>query len=348
VVASSQPSYDVSVIVPTYNRAQLLSRALASLIDQRADDIRYEVLVVDNGSRDTTPDVVAHFYGSEPPIRYILEPRRGVSHARNTGAAAARAPILAFVDDDVEADPHWIAEIRRAFNRHPEIDCVGGRIQGRWPEGCPSWLTPLHWGAVALQAEKGISRCVDAEHASACLLTANFACRREALEAVAGFSPEFLRDEDREFQLRLWTAGKRGLYVPEIIVTTVVTSERTTKAYHRRFHVRVGGSHARMRYRDRIDRHGRLVPEPECRVTIFGTPGYIYRELLGHLFQWVWLAATCHWNRAFYHETRVLYFSNYVWTRYRQQLRPVRTLHVELRRLASSLVLTRLRRHTNA
>ena len=225
----SLESYDVSVVVPTYNRELLLSRTLESLLHQRADSVRYEILVVDNNSSDDTRQVVERFANCHPPVRYFYEPRRGVSHARNTGIAAARAPLVAFIDDDVEADPAWVATVKRAFDNHPEIDCIGGKIEPRWATPPPTWLTPMHWGAVALQADKGDTPYVDAEHASPCLLTANFASRRVALEEVGGFSPDFPRSQDRELQLRLWDAGKRGLYVGSLLVTTEVPRERMTK-----------------------------------------------------------------------------------------------------------------------
>jgi glycosyltransferase involved in cell wall biosynthesis len=249
--ALSKESYDVSVVVPTFNRQLLLQRTLESLLHQQSESVRYEVLVVDNNSTDDTRAVVDALTRRWRGVRYLFEPRRGVSHARNTGIAAARAQVIAFIDDDVEADPVWIATIKRVFDDHPGIDCVGGRIEARWAAPPPAWLTPKHWGPVALQGEKGDSPYVDADHASPCLMTANFASRRAALEEVGGFSPEFLRDEDRELQLRLWAAGKRGLYVDTLAVTTEVPRERMTKAYHRAFHLRKGGTHARMRYRVR-------------------------------------------------------------------------------------------------
>jgi glucosyl-dolichyl phosphate glucuronosyltransferase len=341
--ADGRPAYDVSVVVPTYNRALLLGRTLDSLLAQRPDSLRYEILVVDNCSTDDTREVVKSFTGRFPALRYLFEQRRGVSHARNTGIAAASAPIVALIDDDVEADGTWIDEIRRAFDAQPDIDCIGGRIEGRYAEPPPAWFTPHHWGPVALQAEKGGSRHIDANHASACLMTANFAARRAAFQEVGGFSPEFLRDEDRELQLRLWAAGKRGLYVPEMVVTAEVPRERLTRGYHRRFHIRAGAAHARMRYRDRIDRDGRLMPEPIQGTTLLGTPGFIYRDLLLHTAQWMRSVATLHWNRAFYHETRVLYFGSYVWSRFREERRRPQAMPLE--RPRGSPFLHRLRRH---
>ena len=320
--------FDVSVVVPTHNRASLLPRTLESLVNQRADAIRYEIVVVDNRSTDDTRAVVERFIRTAPSLRYLFEAAPGVSNARNTGIAAARAPLVAFIDDDVEADPGWIASIVRAFDANPDVDCVGGRIRARWQEPPPRWLTPFHWGALALQGKKGPR--VDAHNASPCLMTANFACRRAALEEVGGFSPAFMRDEDRELQLRLWHAGKRGLYVDEIVVTTEVPAERLTKAYHRRFHLRVGQSHARMRYLDRLDKHGRLVPEPESRLTFFGTPAFIYRSLARHAWRWCACVLRRDWDRSFFHETRVRYYAGYIVGRFREERGRPRSLPAEI------------------
>ena len=310
-------SCDVSVVVPTHNRPALLRRTLDSLQHQQAEGVRYEVLVVDNNSTAPASAEAEQHARDRPGVRFLYEPRPGVSHARNTGIAAARAPIVAFIDDDVEASPTWIAAIKRTFDTHPEIDCLGGRIEPRWVEPPPSWLTPGLWAAVALQAAKGDSPYLDADHAASCLMTANFACRRRALEEVGGFATDYLRDEDRELQLRLWGAGKRGMYVDDVAVVTEVPPDRMTKAYHRQFYRRVGRSHARMRYLDRIEASGRLLTTIPPRVTILGTPGFIYRNLLQHVTQLVGTALTLQWDRAFFHQTRMLYLASYI--RARQQ-----------------------------
>jgi glycosyltransferase involved in cell wall biosynthesis len=342
--ASTAPApedYDVSVIVPTHNRAALLGRTLDTLLAQQAPGVRYEIVVVDNNSRDNTRDVVGAYSARSPLIRYVFEPRPGVSHARNSGVRRAGARLLAFIDDDIEASPDWVATITRTFDRRPDVDCIGGRIEPRWSEPPPAWLTSQHWGAVALQADKGTSPVVDAEHASPCLMTANFACRREAYEAVGGFSPEFLRDEDREMQLRLWSAGKRGLYVPELQVTAEVAPERLRKPYHRAFNFRVGVNHARMGYRERVDRDGRLVRDPKPLATLFGTPGFVFREMLSHVTGWLSSVARGDSTAAFFHEVRLRYFAGYVLTRARQRhIRPW-AAPLEVARFAGALLAKR-------
>jgi glycosyltransferase involved in cell wall biosynthesis len=314
------------------------------LLQQDANAVRYEVIVVDNNSSDRTRSVVETFTRQSSHVKYLLERRPGVSRARNTGIEAARAPIVAFIDDDVEASPTWIASIKQVLDTHPEIDCVGGRIEPRWAAPPPSWLTPMFWGAVALQ-DKADTPYVDADHATPCLATANFSCRRTALEEVGGFSPDYLRDEDRELQLRLWAAGKRGLYVGDVKVTAEVPRERLTKRYHRQFWVRTGESRARMRYLERIDAEGRLLRDIPPRATLLGVPGFVYRSLLGHLARLIWTTATLQRERAFFHETRVLYFANYIRARYREEQPSLWAVLRDLCRLGSAS-LNRMRTRT--
>jgi glycosyltransferase involved in cell wall biosynthesis len=333
--------YDVSVVVATYNRQHLLARTLDSLVRQDAGTLHYEVLVVDNNSSDDTRAVVARYVERWPHVRYFFEPRPGVSHARNTGISAARAEIVAITDDDVEPDPSWIAAIKRAFDVFVDVDCIGGRITPRWTAPPPSWLTPEMWGPVALQGalqgKQGDNPYVDSNNARRCLATANFACRRAALLEVGGFSPEYLRAVDLELQLRLWRAGKRGVYTSSVSASTEVPIERLAKAYHRKYYLSTGALHARMRRLDTLDREGRLVPAPQDAAKLLGTPGFIYRDLLRHLGGYVSCALALNWRRAFFHETRVLYYVSYVRARRRQEGKRWRDLPQEIGRLAHAV-----------
>ena len=239
------------------------------------------MIVVDNGSSDGTAQVARRHADDDPRVSCIVESRRGAPCARNSGVAAARAPILAFIDDDVRPRADWIASIVAAFAQHPEVDCIGGRVEPRWPCPPPPWLTRAHWPPLALQVDCARSRYIDRGHTSACLITANFACRAEVFREVGGFAPEFLRDEDREFNLRLWRAGKRGLYVDSVVAFAEVQPERLEKRYHRQWYRVTGSSHARLWYPDVIDRAGRLDDAAAARGRRWlGVPCFLYREFL--------------------------------------------------------------------
>lgn len=308
---------DVSVIVPTCNRSSRLATLLDDLSHQRTG-CTFEVLVVDNASVDDTGRVVERWRAQDRRIHYLLEPRRGASRARNAGIAAATAPILAFIDDDVRPTPDWIASLHRAFELHPDLDCLGGRIEPRWPVPPPSWLTSAHWGPLALQMGRGASSLVDRLHAAACLVTANFACRADVFRELGGFAPEYLRDEDREFNLRMWRAGKRGMYVDWVVTFTEIQRERLEKRYHRAWHRVTGASHARMRYRDTITRDGVLDDAMTSGGWAFGgVPGFLLREWMTHAREWVRKMRTRQFDLAFFDECRLRYLSSYMATRWR-------------------------------
>jgi glycosyltransferase involved in cell wall biosynthesis len=302
---------DVSVVVPSFNRAGSLDALLHDLVAQEAPGLTYEVIAVDNASTDTTPSVVREWSRQSPAVRYVFEPRPGASHARNAGIAASAAPIVAFIDDDVRPRDDWVASIARAFAAHPEVDCVGGRVEPRWPRQPPRWLTPRHFGPLALQMGRGTSAYIDADHASACLVTANFACRTQVFEDVGGFSGAFMRDEDREFNLRLWRAGKRGIYDDSVVTYAEVQPERLEKPYHRQWYAVTGASHARLHFRAIIDQDGRLRdegPGPRCWL---GSPRFLYREFLGHAASWISAACRGQEEARFFHECRMRYLLHY-------------------------------------
>ncbi|HZT77136.1 MAG TPA: glycosyltransferase [Vicinamibacterales bacterium] len=310
---------DFSIVVPTHNRADTLGRVLHTLVSQDAPGIDYEVLVVDNNSTDATRAVVDEFGTIDARIRYLFEPRQGVSYARNLGIAHASAPLIAFLDDDVEARADWLVSLKRAFAEHPDADCIGGRVRPRWTTPRPAWLTNSHVGAIAVQ-DRPQPFTVGPHNASPCLLTANFACRRSVFEDVGLFSPAFRRGQDRELQLRMWRAGKHGVYCPDVEVVVEPPADRLTRAYHRRWQATTAKFHALMWYPDQIAEDDRLVPIDPRRRTILGTPLFLMREFLRFAAGFVGAALTLDADRRFHYESKLWYAASFIATRCRQHL----------------------------
>src|SRR5262245_31904496 len=93
----------------------------------------HEVLVVDNNSSDHTPAVTEELAGAfVGPLRYVREPRQRLSHPRNRAVAAARHEIVAFLDDDVDVDPHWLRSMASAFESG-DYAAIGGRASLVYP-----------------------------------------------------------------------------------------------------------------------------------------------------------------------------------------------------------------------
>jgi glycosyltransferase involved in cell wall biosynthesis len=310
----------ISVVLCTYNRCDILGDALQSLVTQDTEADKYEVIVVDNNSTDRTRTVVESLIErGHSNVRYLFEGKQGLSHARNTGVREARALIVTFTDDDIRAAPDWISSILRAFDEHPEVDLVGGKVLPRWNAPPPSWLTFENWAPLAL-IDYGNQSFYTSKERQQCLVGANLSVRKAVFDEVGYFRAEFQRvkdeigsNEDHEFQLRFWQAGKTGLYASDVSVTADVQNERLTKAYHRRWYSGHGMFSARMSFRT----------EAPNEVTLFGLPAYRYSSLLG--LSGLFLAATLtgQTSKAFAHETELRHAGAYIKATY--------VLHMEQR-----------------
>ncbi|ROP66575.1 glycosyltransferase family 2 protein [Curtobacterium sp. ZW137] len=115
----------MSVVIGTRDRPEDVRRCVASVLASAYDD--FEVFVVDNAPTTTaTRDVVASF--RDDRLHYALEARPGVSRARNAGLALASGAVVAFVDDDVVVDRHWLAALAEAYARDADVVCVTGLV----------------------------------------------------------------------------------------------------------------------------------------------------------------------------------------------------------------------------
>jgi GT2 family glycosyltransferase len=183
----------VSVVIATHERPKLLMRCLCALLRQDLGPEAYEIVVVDDGSSDAAHhvalrNVAALSHGAgRPSILYLHQARnRGPAAARNVGWHAARAPIVAFTDDDTLPHPDWLREGLRALA--DGTDAVAGRIEVPLP-------------AIPTDYERDAAGLSRAEFA-----TANCFVRRDALEAIDGFDERFRaawrEDSDLCFRLR--------------------------------------------------------------------------------------------------------------------------------------------------
>jgi glycosyltransferase involved in cell wall biosynthesis len=306
----------LSVVIPTFNRAGELQKTLASLakINSRGT---WEVIVVDNNSSDTTPQIVTDAAADFPvDLRYLFEPQAGRSAALNAGIKAAQGRIVATTDDDVRFEPDWLQQAAAALERE-QCDFVGGKVLPIWEAPKPPWLSDKggpHWSVIAL-LDYGPDPLVFGKRYPP--LGVNLAFRREAFDRVGLWSVAIgrkagtlLGQEVREWMLRARDAGLKGMYAPKMVVHHVIPSYRLKKRYFRRWFYWHGVSRA-MLYRQRpIDMDA---PEEtnldfsKVRL-IFGTPRYMYRSCLCSGIAWAKAALNGQKIASFEHELALWFF----------------------------------------
>ena len=216
----------ITAILCTYNRCKSLTSALDSIAAQTLPaSVEWEVLVVDNNSRDQTREVVEDFCRRHPSrFRYLFEPQQGKSYALNAGIRAARGEILAFLDDDVTVDPRWLDNLTAPL-RNGEWAGSGGRTIPTQAFTPPDWLAldgPYSMmGILYAHFDLG-DKPRELDQAP---YGTNMAFRREMFEKYGGFRTDMgpspgseIRNEDTEFGRRLLAAGERLRYEPSAVV----------------------------------------------------------------------------------------------------------------------------------
>jgi GT2 family glycosyltransferase len=211
----------VSFVVPTYKRPEALRATLTRLLDLDYKPDRYEIVVVDDGSGDSTPDVVLDVASASVPVEYVAKVNAGVASARNAGAARARGALLIFLDDDmlVERDHIW----RHLAVQEEYGDCLAN---GHW-EFAPEVLSELlrtPFGRLRLGIEDWVKTGMtkepldDGRFRPAGVTACNLGISRRRFNALAGFDESFplAGCEDQEFSHRARLSGCTFIYDPGI------------------------------------------------------------------------------------------------------------------------------------
>ena len=139
-----------SVIVPAYNAGKTISDCLGALTRQSVDEAEYEIIVVDDGSRDNTAKIVQTL-----PVRYLHQPNKGPAAARNHGSREARGTIILFTDSDCVPAPDWLEKMTGSFT-DPEVVAVKGRT-----DEPAIALRPIRPGGVRGALRDAQTRCIN-------------------------------------------------------------------------------------------------------------------------------------------------------------------------------------------
>jgi glycosyltransferase involved in cell wall biosynthesis len=317
-VKDKSANLDATVLICTYNRAQLLAQTLDSLASGRTGSLRWNVVVVDNNSSDDTHDVVTSRIDGYPvELKYAFEKKQGKSNALNTGLALTSANLVVFTDDDVRVCEGWLAAACRPL-LNDTIDYTGGPVRPIWEvPGPPAWFDLKRsdlWGTVAL-LDYGPDSFIFEERRRV-PLGANMAVRRELIDRIGGFDPELgrrgkalLGQEQAEFFCRSRAAGARGLYVPAMALQHHVPASRLTRGYFRRWWYWKGVSKSKLEQRHVITELGldlSRVPK------LAGIPRFMFASAVRDARSWLMALFKQDGMVRMRHEMMICYFFGYL------------------------------------
>lgn len=227
------PSPRITVAIATYNRAELLRQTLVGMTQQNYPRDQFEIVVIDNNSRDATPAVVNSFASANPAPQYVHESQQGLEHARNRAIAEARGEIIVFADDDILVERDWLTELTAPFaaDTNGKIGAVGGEVIPVFPDGLPPWVAEWH-SPLQFRSDAGP---LTPEQSP---MGANLAFRNEIFEQLGGFAigrgrqgKNLFAGDETEMLRRVRAAGYEVWFAPRAAVRHQMPASRTTFKY---------------------------------------------------------------------------------------------------------------------
>ena len=237
----------VSIIIPTYNRADTLEITLSSIYRQ-VDLEGVEVIVIDNGSTDNTTNTCSTFAKEYlPALKYQVDAEPGLLTGRHAGASLATGEILCFIDDDVELSHTWISGVKDAF-RDDEIQLATGPCLPKYEAPPPAWLN-FFWESMGSEGrlctwlsllDLGNNNKLDIHPNYVWGL--NFCIRKTAFYKLGGFHPDNIPDHLQMFQgdgetgltLKAYRVNYKAIYHPQIMLHHIIQSKRLTVDYFKK------------------------------------------------------------------------------------------------------------------
>ena len=234
-----------TVAICTWKRSALLRRTLQRLAEVDAGGLDWEVLVVDNADDEAARAVVCEL-SDELPLRYLVEPRVGVSQARNKALGEARGAWIAWTDDDVLVDRGWLRSLWHAAAHWSDTVFFGGPIRPVFETPPPAWLT-ANWTTLAnayAVRDLGDEPCVfdrtRVPYGANLMVRADVQRRYPFDTALGARGLDSVRGEETSMVRSLLADGYKGRWVPDATVEHFIPAERLTLDYIARYYVGLG------------------------------------------------------------------------------------------------------------
>ncbi|PKN20614.1 MAG: glycosyl transferase [Deltaproteobacteria bacterium HGW-Deltaproteobacteria-6] len=226
----------LSIIIPTYNRAHMLSVTMDSFLELNYPQNKYEIIVADNNSTDNTRKIVERYVGnSRASVKYFFEERQGVHYARNSAAKQAIGDILYFTDDDMIADPALLDELVKIFDLFPEVGCATGLILPLFEKEPPPWVRRCLWnGYLSLTEKDKPEELIISKNDI--VYSCHQAIRRNLFFQAGGFNPEntagtWIGDGETGLNIKIKNLGVKFAYTSKSVIYHMIPPSRMTLEY---------------------------------------------------------------------------------------------------------------------
>lgn len=236
----------ISVIIPTLNRADRLSKVLDSIKDQLDTAADMEVIIMDNGSTDNTKEISLSFQEKIRNLSYYYKPEPGLLTGRHAGAKLATGEVLCFLDDDIILESGYLKALRLLFSTNPDIHLATGPSLPAYEAEIPEWL-PYLWTNNEYGKHCGWLSLIDfGNHIKEIhpnfVWGLNFCIRKATLIDLGGFHPDIMPNSLQKYQgdgetgltLKAAEKGYKAVYCPQLALKHAVPKERLTLEYFKR------------------------------------------------------------------------------------------------------------------
>lgn len=267
----------LTVLMATHDGADTLPEVLGAYCNLDSPDGGWNLVIVDNGSTDSTKEIIDSFK-SRLPLTYVFEPILGKSVALNTGLATVSGDLVIMTDDDAVPKPDWLVQIRLAADSQPSFSIFGGAIIPRWEVPPEDWILEWQVGTLAITDPAWEEGPVVAAR----IYGPSMAVRSEIIKAgyqfdasVGPVGSRYRMGEDADFLQALSKAGYRAWHCKRAVVAHIIRKEQMNKKWVLRRAFPAGGADYRRELRD----------DPNSPALLFGMPRYILREVLTQAFR---------------------------------------------------------------
>ena len=237
----------LTLIICTYNREKYIGNLLESIVRNDYPKDQYEILLVDNNSIDSTPEICKRFAELHPEVafRYVQEHEQGLSAARNKGIREANGDIIIYVDDDALVDEHYIAYFAEFFDEHPEVMAAGGPIEPLYETCEPVWMTPYTKALLCgwLNYGNQVREYPSGRYPGG----GNAAYRKEVFEKVGFFNTalgrkgtSLMASEEKDIFDKMHTLGMPVRYIPGPVLHHIIPQTKLERPYFDRLTLQIG------------------------------------------------------------------------------------------------------------